>query len=180
MRGPILLLALAVSLSGCKSRDELLQAAEEKAKLETEKKARAAKGIGDALSGAGQQRAESLAKGFGEVLKGAERGLDGSLGAVEVVVAPELASSGLRVNRASRRSAPGARAGNVVSSYLVCEKAVAAPLELRALDKEGKEIGRAAQPVKVAAGGAEYVDFTFDERTPLAVAARYELRAAAR
>ena len=43
-------LAAGLALSGCRSKDEILRAAEEKAQLEAEKKARAAKGIGEALA----------------------------------------------------------------------------------------------------------------------------------
>jgi hypothetical protein len=166
-------LAAALALSGCKSKDEILRAAEEKAQLEAEKKARMAKGIGEALSGAGQEASEALGKGVGDVLKGAERGVDRS-GLLDVRVAADVAQLGLKVER-GERGGNGDCKSKVVQLYLVYDRAVKQPLELRAFDAAGRELGRARATLADEAAGAAYLDFGFDERAPISVIDHLEL-----
>lgn len=165
-------LAAGLALAGCKSREEILRAAEEKAKLEAEKKAHAAKGIGEALSGAGQEASEALGKGLGDVLKGAERGLRKS-DLLDVRVAEDVALLGLKVERGERNCEDARK--QVVQLYLVYDRPMTQPLELRAFDGAGKELGRSRATLKDAAAGASYLDFGFDERAPLSVARHVEL-----
>ncbi len=168
------LLALPL-LTACPSREEVLKAAEDKAKLEVEKKAVMAKGMGEALSESGKVGAESLGQGVGDVLKGAMRGVDASLQAVKVTPVAALAEQGVRVERASR-GADKAEGAKVISVYLVADKKFAGTLELRALDKTGKEVGRGSMAISAEAQSAQYVDFAFDVRTPLDLVDQFELR----
>ncbi|HET8647473.1 MAG TPA: hypothetical protein VFO85_18390 [Vicinamibacteria bacterium] len=165
--------AAALALGGCrsKSREERLQQAEEAARFKAEEKARMAKGVGQGLQGAGREGAQALSKGVGAVYRGTVKGLDQGLTTVAVTLAPSLASSGMRIERAGRRGTPE---GGGVTLYLVHEGAFAGTLLLRALD-EGREVGRARATVKKAAGDAGYVDFVFDERVPVGALSTFEL-----
>jgi hypothetical protein len=63
--GLVALLAALVPQGGCrsKSKEEILQAAEDKARFETEKKSRAVEGVGAGLQTAGKEGEQALSKG---------------------------------------------------------------------------------------------------------------------
>jgi hypothetical protein len=167
--------AAALALGGCRSetKEERLQEAEDAARFKAEEKSRMAKGIGEGLQGAGKEGAQALSKGVGAVYRGTVKGLDQGVVMVTVAAAPNLASSGMRIERAGRRATPE---GGGVTVYLVHDAAFAGTLMLRALD-EGREVGRARATVKKEAGEAGYVDFVFDERVPVAALSAFELGA---
>ena len=48
---------------------------------------------------------------------------------------------------------------------------------MRAYDSENREVGRSKLESMEKDSGAKYIDFTFDERTPLMTASRFDLRA---
>jgi hypothetical protein len=166
------LLAVLVPLGGCrsKSKEEILQAAEDKARLETEKKSRAVQGVGEGLQTAGKEGAQALSKGVGEVFKGTARGFDQSLAAVQVKAGSGLEAAGLAVPRASRQrgGAP------TITAYVISEQPFAGTLRLRALEA-GREVGRSQVRLTREAGEAAYVDFAFDPRVPLGTVAELEL-----
>lgn len=153
-----------VLLAACPSKEEVLQKAEESGKFLAEKQAQMVKGVGEGLKGKGKEGAESLSEGVGEVLKGTAQGLDKSLGEVKVTTADAVAARGLKVERGQRR-AVGGKDG--ISLYLISDQAFDGKLMLRVVDAAGKEVGRSTVELKRAAGDAGYVDFVFDERTPL-------------
>lgn len=171
-RGTALVLA-AVALAGCreKTKEQVLQAAEDKARLETEKRSRAIKGVGEGLQTAGKEGAQSLSKGVGEVLRGSAKGFDASLSAVQVAAGPGLQDAGLKVERAARQASQPP----TITAYLVADQRFAGTLRLRALDDEGREVGRAQAVVKQDAGDAGYVDFAFDGRVPLTAVTAFEM-----
>jgi hypothetical protein len=67
-----------LAAAGCRSEDKekRLQEAEDAARLETEEKARRAKGVGEGLQGAGREGAQAVSKGLGAVYRGTVKGLD--------------------------------------------------------------------------------------------------------
>jgi hypothetical protein len=164
------------ALIACRrTKEEVLQAEQEKARFETEKKGRAVQGIGEGLQTAGKDGAQALSKGVGDVFKGTVKGFDASLAAVSVSAGPGLAEAGVAIERAARRSAEVP----TITVYLVSDKAFAGTLRLRAL-VDGREVGRSQAILERAAGEAGYVDFTFDPRVPLATVSAIELAVLAR
>jgi hypothetical protein len=165
--------ALGLAAPGCKrkTKEELLQAAEDKSRFETEKVARQAEGIGEGLQGAGKKGAESLSKGVGDVFRGTAQGFDASLAAVTVKPGAGLAEAGLQIDRAARR--PGE--APTITAYVVGGKPFAGTLLLRALDDAGREVGRARAEVEQDADEAGYVDFAFDPRAPLTAVTTFEI-----
>jgi hypothetical protein len=170
--GTAALVALAAAASGCKARtkEQVLQAEQEQARFETERKGRAVEGIGEGLQTAGKDGARALSKGVGDVFKGTVRGFDASLSTVAIRPGPGLVEAGLTVERAARRRADVP----TVTAYLVSERAFAGALRLRAMS-DGHEVGRSQTRVERQAGEAAYVDFTFDPRVPMATVTELEL-----
>ena len=103
--------------------------------------------------------------GFKEGVEGATVG--------QVQISPELASYGAQVTRVQLTN------GGVINAYLIAEKPLKYELRLRALDKDDREIGRAKAVVDFPADHAEYVDFAFDERTPMSMVTCFEMSAGA-
>ena len=156
----------------CQSREEKLKAAEEQGNTIAATKAKLAKGVGEAMKREGKEAMETVSEGVGEMVKGIGSGVNKGLLAVKLDVAPELAGQGVAVTRASRLEAE-----NAVSVYITFDNGYTGPLELRVFDEKDLEVGRARAELNGNAGGAQYVDFTFDRRTPLLTAKRFELRA---
>ncbi len=170
-----LLVAVIVSacvLVGCKSREEKLQAAEEKGNLLTATKAKMVKGVGEALKHEGREAAEAVSEGTGEVVKALGAGFDKSLEQVKLTVSAPVAAKGISVTRAARSDSGKTHA---VSAYVKAEAAFTGPLELRAFDRDNQEIGRTRIEFDEKTPTARYVDFEFDPRTPLLTADHFEL-----
>jgi hypothetical protein len=169
----VALAVAALALPGCKrkTKEEVLQGAEDKTRFETEKVARQAQGIGEGLQGAGKKGARSLSKGVGDVFRGTAQGFDESLAAVTVKPGPGLAEAGLQVDRAARRP----DAVPTVTVYVQSARAFAGTLQLRALDDGGREVGRARADLEQDAEEAGYVDFAFDPRSPLTAVTTFEV-----
>ena len=86
MRRLIGLLVFTCLATGCKSREEKLQAAEEQGNLLAATKARVVKGVGEALKTDGKEAAQSVTEGSGEVVKAVGAGFDKSLSQVKLAV----------------------------------------------------------------------------------------------
>lgn len=167
----------AVALTGCfcKSREEKLQAAEDEGNLLVATKAKLLKGAGEAVKKEGKEAAETVAEGGGELLKGFGTGIQKGLLEVKLRPHESVAANGLGVTRAARGE-EGTKA-HTVTAYVTYEKAFGGALEMRVYDAENREVGRAKVDADEKESGAKYVDFTFDERTPLLSADHFELRA---
>ena len=94
--------------------------------------------------------------------------VDSQLGGV--YVESSLAKTGIKVTRVVRTEP-----GNIVIAYVICDQPLKAKLRLQAFGMDNEEIGRAIASVKFSAGDAAFVDFTFDERTPLSLANHFQL-----
>lgn len=163
-------------LAGCKSKEELLKAAEEEGRLLAEKKARMAKGVGEALKDEGAAAAEALGEGTGKVLDGVGRGLEKGLEAVEISTSDALLESKLHAERAGRHREGDAPA---IKVYVVLEAPFKGTLSLVGRDGEGKEVGRSKVDLDEASATGKYVVFTFDKLTDLTQAKRFELASTA-
>jgi hypothetical protein len=157
----------------CGSREEKLKKAEDDANLAASMKARLVKGVGEALKTEGKDAAKVVAEGSGETLKAVAGGMDKSLNTVKLTVVGDLAPKGLGGTRATLDNAG---TNHTVSVYVTLEKAYSGPLELRVYDAENKEVGRTKVQLDEKESTAKYVDFKFDEHTPLRTADRFELR----
>lgn len=166
--------ALALALSGClcASREEKLKKAEDEANLAASMKARVVKGVGEALKTEGKEAAQVVAEGTGDTLKGLGAGVDKSLNQVKLTLGGELGARGLGGTRASLDDANK----HTVAVYVTMEKPYKGPLELRVYDAGDQEVGRAKVELDEKEATAKYVNFKFDEHTPLRTAGRFELR----
>jgi hypothetical protein len=176
MRSLMFAAAVAVlSLSGCKSREEKLKAAEDEGNLLVATKAKLLKGAADAVKKEGKEAAESLAEGTGEVVKGIGSGIEKGFKEVKIAAHESLATQGLTATRATRGEE--GTAAHTVTVYMTFEKAWAGAVELRAYDSQEREVGRAKVELDEKESNAHYVDFVFDARTPLLTAGKFDLRA---
>lgn len=167
-------LCIALSLSGCDKRT-----AEEKGRDKAAEKAGYVKGVGEALKKEGEEAAQSLGEGMGKVMKGTTSGLAGGLASYAIEVAPEATALGLSMTRAELRSLDAKKAEGAakdakeesktypISAYVIAAKSYTGKLRLIALDSKKNEVGRAVVEVKMADQDAKYIDFAFDERTPV-------------
>jgi hypothetical protein len=171
----VFVVAVAMLALSCKTREERLNAAEEKGKEVVEVKARIAKGAGEALQGEGKNAAEELAAGAGQLVKGVGKGFEKGT-ALRLAVSADLGTKGVEATRASRESKSDKPDQKIVTVYVVLKGPFTGSLELLALDSEKKEVGRASAKLAEAAATAKYVDFAFDARTPLEAVENLELR----
>ena len=167
--------ALCLSACCCQSREEKLKAAEDEGNLLIAAKARLLKGAGESLKKEGKEAAETLAEGGGSLVKGLGTGIEKGLMEVKFTPHESVARNGLGVSRAARGEQGTAR--HTVTAYVTFEKGFNGTLEMRAYDVQDREVGRSKIDTTEAESGAKYVDFTFDERTPLMTAGHFELRA---
>ncbi len=166
-----------IVLSGClcQSREEKLKAAEDEGNLLMATKAKLIKGVGEAVKKEGKEAAETVAEGTGEVVKGLGSGIQKGLKEIKVKTDESVAANGLGVTRAARGE--DGTAAHTVTAYVTFEKAFTGVLELRAYDDKDLEVGRVKVEATEKESGAHYVDFTFDQRTPLLTAGYVQLRA---
>lgn len=161
----LILAAIASGAGGCRSKTE-----EERGHAAAADKASFLKGVGEGLKKEGEQAALAVGEGVGKVVKSATGGVAGGFTSYDVVVEPSATARGLQVSRAELRTDAGAVAAGgtrPVSAYLVAGQAYSGPVRLLALDVAKKEVGRSNASVTLKAGDAAYVDFAFDERTPM-------------
>lgn len=167
--------AISISACCCQSREEKLKAAEDDGNLLVATKAKLLKGAGEALKKEGKEASETLAEGGGELVKGLGTGIEKGLMEVKFTPHESVAANGLGVSRAARGE-QGTKA-HTITAYLTFEKAFVGTIEMRAYDGENREVGRSKVDASETESGAKYVDFLFDERTPLMTAGHFELRA---
>jgi hypothetical protein len=161
------------SCSMCGSREEKLKKAEDEANLAASMKARMVKGVGEALKTEGKDAAKVVAEGGGETLKALGGGVDKSLNQIKLTTIGELGTKGIGGTRATMDTVAKE---NKVAVYVTLEKPYTGPLELRVYDTENKEVGRSKIQVDEKESTAKYMDFKFDEHTPLRTADHVELR----
>jgi len=169
-----LILLLANAFTGCKTKEEKLQEAEEDGQMLVQEPSKMLKGAGDALKKEGKEAAESISEGAGELVKGITSGFDKSLNKVDVRLAIEIQES-VELGRVSKSNAPDDDGNNTVSAFLDPKEDLKGVFTLKAFDADGVEIGRSKYGVDVAKDDAQYHDFKFDERTPMLQVSHFEL-----
>jgi hypothetical protein len=176
MRSLILAVA-AVCLSACccQSREEKLKSAEDEGNMLIAMKAKLLKGAGEAVKKEGKEAAQTLAEGTGEVVKGLGTGIEKGLMEVKFTLHESVAANGLGLSRAARGEQGTAQ--HTVTAYITFDKAFAGAIELRAYDAENREVGRSRMEADEKESAAKYIDFAFDQRTPLMTAGHFEMRA---
>jgi hypothetical protein len=85
-----------------------------------------------------------------------------------------VAANGLALTRAARGEE--GTASHTITAYVTFDKPFTDSLELRAYDSEDREVGRSKLDSDEKESAAKYLDFTFDQRTPLMTAGHFELR----
>ena len=90
---------------------------------------------------------------------------------------PALAAKGVQVTRADRirdgRLKPGIKG---VTFYAICNERFAGNLELRVLDRENREVGRAYLRLQGPTGSAKWINAPLDPHTPMEAIEVVDLR----
>ncbi|EYF05703.1 hypothetical protein [Chondromyces apiculatus] len=185
MKSTALLLPLALVLlassTGCKkTREQIIQEAEEKGREMTEEKAGIVKGVGDGLQGEGKKAGESVAKGATGVVKAGFQGAKQGIVELAPTISEQLTAAGVKIERASMPLAEevpdAAKRKRSVKVYLILDKPFAGDITLIARDSGSKELGRTKMAVKEEATGKNFL-FTFDDPlVALDLATSIELR----
>lgn len=185
MRTQALLITVALGIllasPGCKkSREEMIQEAENQGRDLTEKKAGIVKGIGDGLQGEGKKASESVAKGASGVLKSGMQGAKEGFLELTLTASEQLTAAGIKAERASmplEAEVPDAeKRKRSIKIYLVLDKPYTGDVTLIARDSANKELGRTKLAVKEEATGKNFL-FTFDDPlVDLSLATSAELR----
>lgn len=166
-----------VLLSACDSETHEEKMAREKQEKQerAELVASGIEGVGNALSGAGSDAAESLTKGVTDMVSGIGRGIEKGT-EYPVSVHEKLAGKGVTATVATRNmsgSADSAQLGeggldSSVSVYITFDEDIDTLIQIRAYDKDGVEVGRSNKmPVIMDADDGTYLHFSFDGQTPL-------------
>ncbi|MBK8725091.1 MAG: hypothetical protein IPL96_03295 [Holophagaceae bacterium] len=118
------------------------------------------------------ERAQQLGARLGE---GVDKALQRDTYTVKV--APDLAKKGLQVSRADRIKDGRLKAGaKGVTFYAIFDERLAANAELRVLDREGREVGRAYLRLQGPKGSAKWINAPLDPHTPMEAIETVELR----
>lgn len=176
-RPSLLFVMFAVLLSAClcKSREEKLKEAEEEGNTLLAAKARLVKGAGEAVKKEGKEAAQAIAEGTSEVFKGLGQGFEKGLKNMKHKLHESVAANGLGITRVVRGEEGTAQ--HTLTAYFSFEKPFVGTLEMRAYDSEDREVGRSRIETETKEPTARYLDFTFDQRTPLLTASYVEIRA---
>jgi TRAP-type C4-dicarboxylate transport system substrate-binding protein len=102
---------------------------------------------------------------FGE---GIAEGVDKTL-ECQVSLSKSLTDKGIKTGKFAIDSDSLGHVNNVLSMYLIFDKAFNGQIVAKVNDKNNTEIGRVRLPVHVEAGAAGYYDFVFDKRTYIEV-----------
>lgn len=161
----LITLFLTLFLSSCLSNEEKKVKAEEEGNALVSIKAKLLKGAGDALKTDGKDALESVSEGLGEAFKGITTGYDKSINQAKVL----SDSTFLKTFEIGRTEKIYNDTTNIkkVTIYLIANKSFENKIKLKAYDQTEKEIGRSSKNVKIEENVAKFIDFEFDNRTPL-------------
>lgn len=109
-----------------------------------------------------------------EVAEGVATGM-AKTWSVEVGLSPELKQRGLSLGK-TMVEADSAGTDNILVLYVIAAQEFNGPVTAVAIDKEGREYGRAVGEVRLAANGADYFTLRFQGRTDLERKTQIELR----
>jgi len=160
-------------LTSCLSTEEKKVQAEEEGNAIVSIKSKLVKGAGDALKTDGKEALESATEGIGEAFKGITSGYDKSINQAKIV----SDSTFLKTFEIGRTEKIYNDTTNIkkVNVYLIANKAFDNKIKLKAFDQSDKEIGRSTKKVKIEEDDATFIEFEFDNRTPLLQANYFEI-----
>ena len=107
---------------------------------------------------------EVVGKTATEFIEGVSEGVDRTL-QCEISLSDKLINNGVKTGKYSIENSQLGGENNVFVVYLIFDKALNAPITVKAFDKKGIEIGRSKLDVAGKAGDAGYYEFEFDKRT---------------
>ncbi|WP_137938611.1 hypothetical protein [Chitinivorax sp. B] len=171
-----LLCATSVVLLGlvaCKPHEEQVKEKHTAGQQLVEKEAALAKGVGEALQKDGQSAAEELAAGAGSLLKGIAKGVDR---AEELTIVLDGSSSGKGLKVTRSQYVGSGQESDTLKLYVMSAQAYSGKLHLRAFDDKDAEVGRSDKvEAKLDADDAKYVEFKFDDATPVSRVKKFVL-----
>lgn len=109
-----------------------------------------------------------------EVVEGVAAGVEKTW-SLDIRLSEELKQQGLGLGKVLVDK-DSAGTDNVLVLYVTAARDFDGTMSAVAFDKDGLEYGRASAPVKLAAGGADYLTLRFQSRTDLERKSRVELR----
>lgn len=109
-----------------------------------------------------------------EVVEGMTTGVEKTWN-IDVQLSPDLQQRGLSLGK-TMVEADSAGKDNILVLYVIAAQDFSGPVTAVAIDKEGREYGRAVGELMLAANGAEYYTLHFQSRTDLERKTRVELR----
>lgn len=158
-------ICLTLIVSSCLSTEEKKVKAEEEGNAAVSIKSKFLKGAGDALKTDGKEALESASEGLGEAFKGINSGYDKSINQAKVLSDSTFQKT-FEVGR-TQKMYSDTSAVKKVTVYLIANKAYNSKIKLKAYDATKKEIGRSSVALKIEEDDAKFIDFEFDNRTPL-------------
>ncbi|WP_158973583.1 hypothetical protein [Cellulophaga sp. L1A9] len=152
-------------LASCLSTEEKKIKAEEEGNALVSIKSKLIKGAGDALKTDGKEALESASEGLGEAFKGLTSGYDKSINQAKVLSDTTFLKT-FEIGRTEKFYSDTTHIKKV-TVYLIADKAFDKKLKLKAFDATDREIGRSTVATKIEEDDAQFIDFEFDNRTPL-------------
>lgn len=156
---------LTLFLASCLSNEEKKAKAEEEGNAAVSIKSKLLKGAGDALKTDGKEALESASEGLGEAFKGISSGFDKSINQANILSDSTFLKT-FEIGRTEKIYSDTTRVKKV-TIYLIANKSFDNEIKLIAYDQEKKEIGRSSKKIKLNEDDALFIDFDFDNRTPL-------------
>jgi len=111
---------------------------------------------------------ETVGESATEFFEGVSEGVDKTL-KCEISLSENLNAKGISHGIFSINKENGNNNRNVLTIYMIFDKAFDGEMIVKAYDKNNLEIGRSKLSIKKDAGETGYFDFTFDKRTDISV-----------
>lgn len=121
--------------------------------------------VAEGTKGALNKGGEIAGAAATEVIEGVATGVEKSW-SIDVQLSEALRQSGLSLGKTVVEDDSSGRSNRLVL-YLIAEKEFDGTLQAIAVDQQGREFGRAALPLRMGAGSADFHTFQFQNRTDL-------------
>lgn len=164
------LVLLAAMVSACDGRT-----AKEVGQDAAKEKLDQVEGAAQVVKENGEGVAQVVGEGVGNVVKGIGKGLDTSLTTKSIKIADDATDRAIDVTRAQPLTLSESDEKGL-SVYLISQSGFDGNLRLTAYTNNS-EVGRSQAEIKLSPGEAKYVDFTFDNRTPLEIVSHFTIAA---
>ncbi|ADV51285.1 hypothetical protein I2486_19905 [Cellulophaga sp. E16_2] len=161
----IITLLSTLLMTSCLSTEEKKIKAEEEGNAMVSIKSKLIKGAGDALKTDGKEALESASEGIGEAFKGLTTGYDKSINQAKVL-SDSIFSKTFEIGRTEKIYSDTTNIKKV-TVYLIANQSFDRKIKLKAYDQSKREIGRSTKKITIEEDDALFIDFEFDNRTPL-------------